>query len=77
MTEVKDTTISLFKLEAELAKKIQKFSHSLFNTPTDSFRFNLTANEKYVKPNFTEIEGKFKDKLLPKIFLITAAGATG
>jgi hypothetical protein len=77
MTEVKDNVISLFKLENELALNLRPFNPSQFINLRPSFRLDNAMNAKYVKPNFSEIEGRFKNKITPKIFLITAAGATG
>lgn len=77
MIEVRDSTISLYKLEQALHAKLRPFVSNWLSEESNSFRIHNTTNDKYVKPNFTEIEGEFKGKVLPNIFLISAAGATG
>lgn len=67
--------VSLHKLESSL--KPHPFVPSLILKKTPSFYLADTLNEKYVKPNFTNEVGSFKKGKLPKVILISAAGATG
>lgn len=72
-----DNLVSLYKLESLFSTQVQPFDKAKIKAPINSFYLNSNQNEKYVKPNFTEIEGSFKNGKIPQIILVTAAGATG
>lgn len=69
--------ISFFRLEGLLSKNLIPFDTNLLKKNIDSFTIENSENEKYVKPNFTELEGNIRNGETPRVILISAAGATG
>lgn len=67
--------VSLHKVETLL--KMRPFDETSIKKAIPSFFLVNAPNEKYVKPNFSEIEGRIKGGILPKVILVSAAGATG
>lgn len=67
--------VSLHKVETLL--KMRPFDETSIKKAIPSFFLVNAPNEKYVKPPFSEIEGRIKGGILPKVILVSAAGATG
>ncbi len=70
------TTFSLHKLEGLLSKKV--FTKPVLEKSISSFYLINETNLKYIKPTFSSEEKEgIKEGNLPKVILISAAGATG
>jgi len=66
---------TLYKLEKLLSKK--NIIPPTIEKPTSSFFLSEELNPQYVKPNFSTNTEEIKEGKLPKVILISAAGATG
>lgn len=71
-------TLSLYKLETLIKKNAQIVAPE-FSKTIPSFRIAPDLNEEYIKPTFSieNSQTSINDNKLPKILLISAAGATG
>ncbi|WP_088342367.1 NACHT domain-containing protein [Robiginitalea sediminis] len=77
MKSKSDNIVSLYKLESILVSDLNPFQETKLQKRTPSLRLHIESNTKFVKPNFSILEGEISHEGIPKIFMFSAPGATG
>ncbi|MEI6749678.1 MAG: hypothetical protein WCM93_11005 [Bacteroidota bacterium] len=72
-----DKSLSLYRLENSINNSYVPFDKKDIKKSIPSFYMNETFNPKYVQPLFSELFSNVQEGNIPKIILISAAGATG